>query len=193
MRAREKEVRNMKKGIFIAAGVVALLAVMVWADRKFPAAGVPSASATAKPTDAPTVVLKDLNDKDVTLQQYKGEVVLVNFWATWCEPCQVEIPWMIEFQQKYSPRGFTILGVSMDDDGKKAIQPFLDKERFDVNGQQEKMSYPILLGNDAIADKFGGILGLPTSMLFNRDGKKVRTIVGLVNHDYISKAIQDLL
>ena len=105
--------------------------------------------------------MKDLNDKDVTLQQYKGEVVLVNFWATWCEPCKVEIPWMIEFQQKYSPRGFTILGISMDEDGKKAIQPFLDKERFDVGGQKEPMSYPILLGSDAIAEKFGGVLGLP--------------------------------
>ncbi len=179
----------MKKGIFIGVGVVALLAVMVWADHKFPAAGAPSASAAAaKPTDAPVVTLKDLNDKDVTLQQYKGEVVLVNFWATWCEPCKVEIPWMIEFQQKYSPRGFTILGVSMDEDGKKAIQPFLDKERFDVSGQQEAMGYPILLGSDAIAEKFGGVLGLPTSMLFNRDGKKVKTIVGLVNHDDLSKA-----
>lgn len=81
----------------------------------------------------------------------------------------------------------------MDEDGKKAIQPFLDKERFDVGGQKVAMSYPILLGNDAIADKFGGILGLPTSMLFTRDGKKVRTIVGLVDHDDISKAIEGLL
>jgi thiol-disulfide isomerase/thioredoxin len=183
----------MKKGLFIGAGVVALLAVMVWADHKFPPPGAASAGTPAKPTDAPTVTIKDLNDKDVTVQQYKGEVVLVNFWATWCEPCKVEIPWMIEFQQKYSPRGFTILGVSMDEDGKKAIQPFLDKERFDVNGQQEAMSYPILLGNDIVAEKFGGILGLPTSMLFDRNGKKVRTIVGLVNHDDISKAIEGLL
>lgn len=127
------------------------------------------------------------------LARNRGKVVLVNFWATWCEPCKVEIPWMIEFQQKYSPRGFTILGVSMDEDGKKAIEPFLEKQRFDVNGQKEAMSYPILLGNDTIAEKFGGILGLPTSMLFTRDGKKVRTIVGLVNHDDISKAIEDLL
>jgi cytochrome c biogenesis protein CcmG/thiol:disulfide interchange protein DsbE len=185
----------MKKGLFIAAGVVALLAVMVWANHKWPAPGTSTASTSApgKPTDAPTVTIKGLDDKDVTLQQYKGEVVLVNFWATWCEPCKVEIPWMIEFQQKYSPRGFTILGVSMDEDGKKAIQPFLDKERFDVGGQQVAMSYPILLGSDAIAEKFGGILGLPTSMLFTRDGKKVRTIVGLVNHDDISKAIESLL
>ncbi len=183
----------MKKGIFVAASVVALLAVMIWADRKFPPATAPAASASATPTDAPTVSLKDLNGKDVTLQQFKGEVVLVNFWATWCEPCKVEIPWMIEFQQKYSPRGFTILGVSMDEDGRKAIDPFLAKERFDVGGQKVAMSYPILLGSDAIADKFGGIIGLPTSMLFTRDGKKVKTIVGLVNHDDISKAIESLL
>jgi thiol-disulfide isomerase/thioredoxin len=183
----------MKKGLFIAAGVVALLAVMVWADHKFPAAGAPGSSAPSKPVDAPTVAIKDLDGKDVTLQDYKGKVVLVNFWATWCEPCKVEIPWMIEFQQKYGPRGFTLLGVSMDEDGKKAIEPFLEKERFDVNGQKEAMSYPILLGSDAVADKFGGILGLPTSMLFNRDGKKVRTIVGLVNHDDIAKAIEGLL
>ena len=185
----------MKKGILITVGVIALLAIMVWADRKFPPAGAPSAGAgtPSTPTDAPTIALKDLNDQDVTLAQYKGKVVLLNFWATWCEPCKAEIPWLIEFQQKYSPRGFTILGVAMDEEGKKAIEPFLEKERFDVDGQKLPMSYPILLGNDAIADKFGGILGLPTSMLFNRDGKKVRTIVGLVNHDDISKAIEGLL
>jgi thiol-disulfide isomerase/thioredoxin len=186
----------MKKGVLITVGVVALLAVMVWADHKFPpvprtgdsAAGTPNT-----PTDAPTIALKDLNDKDVTLAQFKGKVVLVNFWATWCGPCKVEIPWMIEFQQKYGPRGFTILGVSMDEDGKKAVQPFLDKERFDVGGQKEAMNYPIVFGSDSISEKFGGILGLPTSMLFTRDGKKVRTIVGLVNHDDISKVIESLL
>jgi hypothetical protein len=100
---------------------------------------------------------------------------------------------MIEFQKKYSSRGFTILGVSMDEDGKKAVQPFLDKERFDVNGQKEAMNYPIVFGNDTIGEKFGGIMGLPTSMLFTRDGKKVRTIVGLVNHDDIAKVIEGML
>lgn len=185
----------MKKGILVGVGVVALLVVMVWADRKFPAAGRQSTNASAAAGDAsmPSIVMKDLNDHDVTLSQYKGQVVLVNFWATWCAPCKIEIPWMIEFQKKYSPRGFTILGVSMDEDGKKAISPFLEKERFDVNGQKEAISYPILLGNDGIADKFGSIVGMPTSMLFTRDGKKVKTIVGLVNHDDIAKAIEGLL
>src|SRR6266436_4061830 len=156
----------MKKGILVGVGVIALLTIMVWADRKFPAAGRQqvNASSTASDASMPSIVMKDLNDQDVTLAQYKGKVVLVNFWATWCGPCKVEIPWMIEFQQKYGPRGFTILGVSMDEEGKKAVQPFLDKERFDVNGQQEAMNYPILFGNDSIGSKFGGIVGLPTSM-----------------------------
>jgi thiol-disulfide isomerase/thioredoxin len=129
----------------------------------------------------------------VTLAQYKGQVVLVNFWATWCLPCRVEIPWMIEFQKKYSSRGFTILGVAMDEEGRQAVAPFLAKEKFDVAGQKEPMDYPILLGNDVIANQFGGVLGLPTSMLYSRDGKKTKTIVGLVNHDDISKAIESLL
>ena len=190
-----KEGMKMKKGILVSLGVAALLILMIWADRKFPAAGKPHSSAASSSGSAalPDVVMKDLNDHDVTLAQYKGQVVLVNFWATWCEPCKVEIPWMIEFQKKYSSRGFTILGVSMDEDGKTAINPFLEKERFDVNGQKESMNYPILLGNSAIADKFGSIVGLPTSMLFTRDGKKIKTIVGLVNHDDIAKSIESLL
>ncbi len=180
----------MKKGILVGVGVIALLTIMVWADRKFPAAGRQpvNASSTASDASMPSIVMKDLNDRDVTLTQYKGQVVLVNFWATWCGPCKIEIPWMIEFQKKYSSRGFTILGVSMDEEGKKVINPFLD-----VDGQKEAMNYPILVGNDSIADKFGSLVGLPTSMLFTRDGKKVKTIVGLVNHDDIAKAIEGLL
>ena len=81
----------------------------------------------------------------------------------------------------------------MGEEGKKAVNPFLAKERFDVDGQKEAMNYPILLANDAVAEKFGGILGLPTSMLFTREGKKIKTIVGLVNHDDIAKAIESLL
>jgi cytochrome c biogenesis protein CcmG/thiol:disulfide interchange protein DsbE len=185
----------MKKGILVTIGVLGLLAIMVWADRKFPAAGRSQANASTTASDAamPSIVMKDLNDRDVTLAQYKGQVVLVNFWATWCAPCKIEIPWMIEFQKKYSSRGFTILGASMDEEGKKAVNPFLEKERFDVDGQKEVMNYPILLANDAVAEKFGGIMGLPTSMLFTRDGKKIKTIVGLVNHDDIAKAIESLL
>jgi cytochrome c biogenesis protein CcmG/thiol:disulfide interchange protein DsbE len=182
----------MKKGMLITLGVIALLAVMVWADHKFPAAG-PPASPPGKPTDAPTVSLKDLNDGDVNLQQYKGKVVLVNFWATWCAPCKSEIPLLIGLREKYGSRGFEILGLSMDEDGKKAVQPFLDKERFDVGGQKEAINYPIAFANDSIAEKFGGVIGLPTSLLITRDGKVIRRIVGPVEKDDISKDIESLL
>ena len=183
----------MKKGMLITLGVIALLAVMVWADHKFPAAGAPSAGAPAKPTDAPTVSLKDVNDGDVNLQQYKGKVVLVNFWATWCAPCKSEIPLLIGLHEKYGSRGFEILGLSMDEDGKKAVQPFLDKERFDVGGQKEAINYPIAFANDSIAEKFGGVIGLPTSLLITRDVKVIRRIVGPVDKDDISKDIESLL
>ncbi len=186
----------MKKTALIVLTIAVLVGLTYWADRRWPAGGKPSvkAAASATPVANPAnVVMKDLQGNDVTLPQLKGKVVLVNFWATWCEPCQIEIPWLIEFQQKYGPRGFTILGVAMDDEGKSVVEPFVQKQRFDVDGQQEAMNYPIVLGSDAIADKFGGIIGLPTSMLFSRDGKKVKTVIGLINHDDLEKAIQSLL
>lgn len=188
----------MKKGILAAVGLIAVLTVLLWPNRKVPAAGN-SATPVGGSAGAPggdalsAVAIKDLNDHDVTLAQYKRQVVLVNFWATWCEPCQVEIPWMIALQKKYGPRGFTILGLSMDQEGKKVVEPFFEQKRFDVDGQKEAMNYPILLGNDSIGSKFGGILGLPTSMLFTRDGQKIKTITGLIDRDDLSKAIEGQL
>jgi thiol-disulfide isomerase/thioredoxin len=69
-----------------------------------------------------------------SIDQYKGKVVLVNFWATWCAPCRIEIPWLIEFNQKYGPKGLVILGVAMDDEGNKVVEPYVRSQRFDVNG-----------------------------------------------------------
>ena len=185
----------MKRAILIGIGLVSLLAVLFWVDKRFPAARNQRTKTAESEGGSPeeTVPIRDMQDHDVTLADFKGKVVLVNFWATWCAPCQIEIPWMMEFQKKYGPRGFTILGVSMDEEGKKAVAPFLEKSRFDLDGQKQAMNYPILLGNDAIAAKFGGILGLPTSILFSRDGRKIKTITGLVDHDDIAKAIEGQL
>lgn len=127
------------------------------------------------------------------MDAYKGKVVLVNFWATWCEPCRVEIPWLIEFQQKYSDRGFTILGVAMDEEGNSAVAPYVENERFTVQGKPQAMNYPIFLGNDEVAEKFGGIIGYPTSVLITRDGRQVKRITGLIPHDEMAKTIEGLL
>src|SRR5258708_33416641 len=96
-------------------------------------------------------------------------------------------------QQKYDAKGFTVLGVAMDEDGKSAVTPFLAKERFDVNGQKRPMNYPIVLGNDDVADKFGGLLGSPTGFLIARDGKVVKKFQGLTSFDEIAKAIESQL
>src|SRR5579864_1027464 len=85
--------------------------------------GKTSASAESKYPDEPEVTFDQLQGGSVSLASLKGKVVLVNFWATWCEPCRIEIPWLISFQQKYASRGFTLVGVAMDVQGKKIVEP----------------------------------------------------------------------
>ena len=183
--------------MLVIIAVVAVIAATYLADRatRQPHARVGnvslSSSAAAKP--APELTLRDLGGKDLSLSQYKGKIVLLNFWATWCEPCQVEIPWLIEMQQKYSDKGFTILGVAMDEEGASVVTPWVQKEQFEVNGSKLQMNYPIVIGNDAAADKFGGLLGYPTSVLINREGKVVKRITGIINEDEISKWIESQL
>jgi cytochrome c biogenesis protein CcmG/thiol:disulfide interchange protein DsbE len=188
----------MKKGLLIVITVVLLIGATIKLDKatrvkaKIPADGaIPVESIAGTP--APDAIFKDLDGKDVPLSSYKGKVVLVNFWATWCDPCYIEIPWLIEMQQKYGAKGFTVLGVSMDDEGKAAVVPFLAKERFNVNGQKLPMNYPIVLGNDDVATKFGGLLGYPTSFLISKDGKEIKKIQGLIPYEEVTKAIESQL
>lgn len=147
--------------------------------------------ASANQKDPTQVVIKTLDDKDVTVAQYKGKVVLVNFWATWCEPCKIEIPELIQLQQKYEPKGFTILGVAMDDEGKSIVAPFVRTKRYDIGGgQQSSMNYPILIGSEEIANKFGGLLGYPTTVLFDKDGKEIHRTTGAISYDEYAKLIE---
>jgi len=175
--------------------VFGLLLALTIAIAGFSGCGTKSAGAPAPRVlgNEPNVTFKDLLGKDIPLSSLKGKVVVVNFWATWCEPCRTEIPWMIAYQQKYADKGFTMLGVAMDEEGKSAVDPFLQSTKFDVGGQQTAVNYPIVLGNDDIADKFGGMLGLPTSVVISRDGKIVKRYIGLVNEADLDKQIKDLL
>jgi thiol-disulfide isomerase/thioredoxin len=150
--------------------------------------GTPNTAAPEINVQIPT-----LDGVNASIDQYKGKVVLVNFWATWCAPCRTEIPWLIELNQKYGPKGLVILGVAMDDAGAKVVQPWVQDQRFDVNGHSQTMDYQILAGNTKIAEKFGGVLGMPTSMLYSRDGKRIKTIVGIIDRDDLSKALDGQL
>jgi peroxiredoxin len=133
---------------------------------------------------APDFALKDANGKLVHLADYKGKVVLLDFWATWCGPCVIEIPWFTEFQRKYKDRGFEVLGVSMDDDGWKAINPFVAKR---------KINYRVVLGDDKTGDQYGGLEALPTTFVIDRSGRIASVHVGLANKKDFEDAIEKLL
>ena len=139
----------------------------------------------------PDVTFQQLQGGSLPLASLKGKVVLVNFWATWCDPCRIEIPWLISFQQKYASQGFTIVGVAMDEEGKPVVEPYVEKTKFEVSKNVEMtMNYPIMIGNEDIAEKFGGLLGYPSSFLISRDGRVVKKIIGLVSEDEIASEIE---
>jgi cytochrome c biogenesis protein CcmG/thiol:disulfide interchange protein DsbE len=160
----------------------------------FALVGVGCKHKTSANTGPAQVVIKGLDDKDVTVAQYKGKVVLVNFWATWCEPCKIEIPELIQLQSKYEPKGFTILGIAMDDEGKSVVAPFVQTKRYDIGGsQQVPMNYPILIGSEEIANKFGGLLGYPTTVLFDKNGKEIKRTTGAIAYEEYAKVIEGIL
>jgi cytochrome c biogenesis protein CcmG/thiol:disulfide interchange protein DsbE len=190
---------KMKNVGVIVATVLLLIGATYYADKKTRVSNnVGAAHKEYSPDKSigqpePVVHFKDLDGKDTSLGDYNGKVVLVNFWATWCDPCREEIPWLIDMQHKYGAKGFTVLGIAMDEEGKKVVEPYVSKEHFDVNGQTLTMNYPIVIGNDDIAEKFGGLLGYPTSVLISRDGKQVKRITGIISEGEMSRAIESLL
>lgn len=145
-------------------------------------AGKPNAAAQNKPAPAafnldhavglpaPPFSLKDADGQTVHASDYKGKVVLLDFWATWCGPCKIEIPWFIDFQREFKDQGLAVVGVSMDEDGWKVIKPYV---------QNMKMNYRVLLGDDAVSTAYGGLDSLPTTLLIDRQGKIAAVHVGV--------------
>jgi cytochrome c biogenesis protein CcmG/thiol:disulfide interchange protein DsbE len=133
----------------------------------------------------PAFSLKDVNGQAVRPVDYKGKVVLLDFWATWCGPCKVEIPWFIELERQYKDQGFAVLGVSMDEDGWTAIKPYV---------QKMQMNYRVLLGNDDVSTAYGGLDSLPTTLLIDRQGKIASVHVGVsMGKEEFKNAIVQLL
>ena len=144
-----------------------------------------SATAERDRKPAPNFTLKDADGKSVSLADYRGKVVLLNFWATWCGPCGLEIPWFEEFEQRYKTQGFAVLGVSMDDDGWTAVKPYM---------AEHKINYRILLGNDTVSQLYGGLDALPTTFIIDRQGNiAFPPHVGLAGKEEYRSEIQSLL
>jgi len=133
---------------------------------------------------APAFTLKTIDGKTVSLSDYKGKAVLVNFWATWCGPCKLEMPWLIDLQKKYAAKGFTVLGISEDDTSPAQVSAF---------AKQMGVNYPVLIASDAVSQAYGGIDYLPVSYYIGRNGTVVAEVGGVISRQDIDADIQKIL
>jgi len=143
---------------------------------------------------APNFTLKDTEGRKVSLADYKGKAVVVDFWATWCAPCKIEIPWLEQFNQQYAGQGLQILGVSEDNlnlDNKAELA----KQKQDITDKAKelKINYPVLIDDANVSTPYGGVDGLPTTFFIDRSGKVVASTVGLVSRDEIEANIKKSL
>lgn len=159
--------RRLFLSLCIAPAALALDTLPAEAQRKF----------------APDFTLTDATGQTITLSAYKGKVVLLDFWATWCGGCKVEIPWYVEFDKKYRDRGLAVIGVSMDDQGMKVVKPFL---------AQKNIEYTVVIGNEAFAKKYN-LESMPLTLLIDRNGRIAVSHAGVVNKDDFESRIKELL
>jgi peroxiredoxin len=168
--------------LVVVAFVVALMLYVGYhqARRK----GGASAPRIGQSTVAPDFSLESLDGKTMHLSDFRGKAVLLNFWATWCGPCKIEMPWFVDLQKQYGSQGLQIVGVAMDDASKEDIGKF---------AKDMGVNYPILIGKESVGDEYGGVPALPETFLIGRDGKIVDKIIGLKGKADIEEAIKKAL
>ena len=182
---------NTVKWAIATVSALALALLTLDADLPLPFWGAQAAApATAAcPADAKAAnlnfTLKDTSNRDVNLSSFKGKVILLDFWATWCGPCKIEIPWFIEFQNKYAKNGLQVVGVSVDDTLDK-LKPYV---------ATMKMNYPVLQGldHDDLQDAYGPMFGIPVTAVISREGKICLKHAGLASKDSFENMIKSLL
>lgn len=167
---------------FVAAIVAAMLFAGVRMARNNRANGLAKGQLIGNL--APDFDLQTLDGKSLKLSDLRGKAVLLNFWATYCEPCKIEMPWFVELQKEYGPQGFQIVGVAMDDASTEDIAKF---------AKEMGVNYPILLGKESVGQSYGGVSVLPTTFFVDRDGRLIAREFGLQSRsvfvDHIKKAM----
>ena len=174
--------RNPLVPIVVAAIIALMLIAGIHSARKNRAGG--SVSGKLQGQVAPDFELQSLEGKNVKLSDFRGKAVLLNFWATWCGPCKIEMPWFVELQKEYGPQGFQVVGVAMDDASSEDIAKFV---------RQMGVNYPILLGKEAVGQSYGGVGVLPTTLFIDRDGKLVAREFGLQSRSVFVDHIKESL
>jgi len=141
----------------------------------------------------PHAVMPSADGEWVDFASYKGKVVLINFWTTWCSGCRDEIPQLIKLQNGFQDKGFTVVAVAIDDQGEESVKSFVDTERFTVDGGSSAINFPVLMGRDELSRNMGFEGGLPASVLVSREGREVKIIRGPMHEKEVIRAIKRLL
>ena len=169
--------------IVVAMVVSVMLIAGVYKSRRSPD-GVPPAGPNMKGEVAPDFTLQSLDNKTVHLSDFRGKAVLLNFWATWCQPCKIEMPWFAELQRQYASEGLQVVGIAMDDASPENIEKF---------AKDLGVNYPVLVGKEEVGTAYGGVQFLPATFYIGRDGKVVDKVFGLKGRGEIESNIKKAL
>lgn len=176
---REFADRMSPPKVRVLAFTVLVVGTMLYANHRFRMSHPRSQRSVA-----PDFQLEALDGTTVRLSDYRGKAILLNFWASWCPPCREEIPWFVDFQNKYGPQGLQVVGISVDNTDPKEVTEFI---------RRRGVNYPVLLADDKVAEAYGGVEGLPTTFFIGRDGHITRLVEGLVGHDEAERNIKQAL
>jgi thiol-disulfide isomerase/thioredoxin len=170
--------------IIVAAMALTIMLVFGFHMARRNSNPIDKAGAQMKGQPAPEFALQSLDGKTVHLADFRGKGVLLNFWATWCQPCKIEMPWFVELQKQYGPQGLQVVGVAMDDASPEDIGKF---------AKDLSVNYPVLIGKEAVGDAYGGIPFMPETFYIGRDGKVVDKVVGLIGRSEIEEDVKKAL
>lgn len=205
----------MKRNTIVIGITLVILATFAWAgwanweyrrqaaERALASAShadlIPAAAGNLPPEVAPLIgkpapnfTLEDLRGDKVSLSSFKGKPLLINFWATWCGPCKIETPWLVELQKEYSPKGFQIVGISTEGDELKPDDTdgwAHDKAAIAKFVKEYHMQYPVLINGDSLASEYGGLEAMPTSVYVNAEGKVVAVQLGISSIEEMKASI----
>src|SRR5437868_4195356 len=179
----------MKNRTFIILGVITLVTLSIYGSLRVSRILHSQVTASSVGNDvtlelAPDFELTSLDGRTAKLSDLRGKVVVLNFWATWCAPCRVETPWLVDFYRQYKEQGLEVVGVSMDDGDRQQVADFV---------KEMKVNYTILIGNHAVGDAYGGLRFLPQTFFIGRDGKIIKHSFGIKSKSDFEDAIKQSL